>query len=715
MRAKQTGGANHSIWTMAWVGVGTGVLLGTPVTSAHAEELQALVLEPVTVTARKRAESASDVPISLSVMDGDDLDEAGVETVFDTMKLVPNLSATTSGPARFSTFIIRGGGAVLMDAPDDTSVGVYVDGVPVPRHMADMDLLDVDRVEVMRGPQGTLFGDASSAGAINIVTKAPSDTFEGRVIGDFGNEGRRSGQVSLSGPIIPDRLAMRLSGSVRHEDGTIKDRRFGGDVGEEDAWSVRGQAAITPTDRLSIDVTLDGSRVETDHPNWIWRDAADYPSVDQRVSEWSDQTSLGVGATITYDLDWATATSVTSFRRVTAETIGDNIDLLLDDGLMLAADGGGYVSDFEEETRRVVQELRLTGADDQAIAWQVGANFSAMDFDALFADTTTMMGWATDERRDASVDGQSYGLFGETTVPLGAGFDLTLGARYSYVTKDARTDYTSSMGLAASDSKEDSWSAVTGRASLAYHWTEDVSTYATVARGWKPGGFQRYSANIATSGEIEDAYGETRSWTYELGNKARFLGGRAVLDAAVFYTTAEDEQVNAYDLTTYQLQIKSGDVDSYGFEVEGRVQATENLTLGGGLGYTHATFTQDVPDAGIRDGNRVPNVPLWNANINGVYRYPLTLAGLDGDWTSRVAYSYRSDREGDITNEATLDGYHLVDLSTGLDFDAISVRLYANNVLDEEYAVSGYMNSNGRVAVAPGDGRAFGAVLSYRW
>lgn len=673
-------------------------------------------LGTITVQARRFDETAVAVPISSSVVNREVMDITPSSRLSEEIRTAPNVNASSTGVPRFSQFNIRGLGALNLDAADDTSVGTYVNGVPIPRQSADFQLLDVEQVEILRGPQGTLFGDTSSAGAINVITREAPTGDEGEVRLSFDDHGNLNAGFLL-GTRINDRAAFRFSAASNTLDASIPDLTLGRDVGELKEVAARAVAFYDFTDTVSGEFTFDYSSFDTDHPSWVFADAPVEPSAAQAQADDSRQVSRGFSAKFTFDLDGVEAQSVTSYRDIDATVFTDNIDVQLDAGLPFAMPGTVFTTENDETQTYFFQELLFRSSTDSGLVWQAGVNYRNDGVDTTFTDTSespAFPGFPVVSSTNTEIESEHFAIFGEADVPLSDKVSLTLGGRYSKVQRDADVSF-ATFGSAASDSASASFSGFSGRVGLSYEPNLDQLYYATLSRGWKPGGFQRFQSNIAVTGSVDPTFNESSNVTFELGHKRTFDNGRGAFNFAAFYTEAEDEQIVNFDFNTFQLAIDNADVRSAGFEADVAYQLTDRFNISGSVGYTDAVFTSDRVAAGISKGNHVPNVPRWSAGLNGTYVAPVKAFGAGADWVTSASAVFRSEREADSSNTLTLDEHVVVNLSTGIQSGNWGARIYVENLFDETYETSAILNPNGRVGVVRGQERTIGIEFSAKW
>ena len=679
-------------------------------------EKESVFLGNITLNARRFDEAEIEVPFSTSVISKETAEISPSQRVSEIVENAPNVNFSNPGAPRFTQFSIRGAGALNLDAPDDTSIGTYVNGVPIPRQAADFQLLDIQQVEILRGPQGTLFGDNASAGAINIITRPAPDGVE-RELRFSLDSGKNSNVKLLFGDRVNDKLAYRIVGGFNAREENIPDETLNRDVGSLDELALRATIFAEMSDSVSGEFVLDRNSFSTDHPSWIWRDAPADPTASQVKADDSDQTSNGVSAKLTFDLDAFELQSITAYRNVDADVFTDNIDALLDAGLSFATPGSVYTTGNDETQEVLFQEFLFRNEAESGFTWQAGVNNKRNKLDSEFTnvkESPAFQGFQLIDSTNTEINSNFYSIFGEADLPLIDKLTMSLGARCSLVQREASVAFASATA-AASDSGNADFSGWSGRASLSYGPNVDNNFYGTIVRGWKPGGFQRFQSNIGTAGIMDPIYRETTTNSIEIGSKHSFLDGRLDLNFAAFNTEAKNEQVIAYDFTTFQLQIENADVKTRGFELESSYDVTDLFSIGGGIGYTEAEFTDDNTAAGVVAGNRVPNVPERSSGLNANYVAPVTVFGNRADWGSSLAVVHRSDRQANTSNTLTLDEYTAVNISTGISTGNWGARLYMKNLFDETYFTSGVLNPNGRVGVVEGPERTIGIEISAKW
>lgn len=690
-------------------------------------------LEAIVVRARNRGEDVQDVPSSISVQDGETFAERGISDTKDIAKSTANVSTTGTGVSRFTHFIVRGGGSIGLDSPDDTSVVVTLNNSPLPKHLADSLLFDIEQVEVLRGPQGTHFGQNAQQGAINVRTRLPEEEFKVTLGGEWQSYGTSSfsdaadtlsyqGDVVVNLPVIQDKINTRFAARYKNKAGDIRDLVRNEEVGNIRDFAIRNTTQIFAYDDLDLLFSADYSNQLNDHPSWILKDSPGFPATSQAQQDETDQTSYGTGLTVNYGLtDDIELETVTTLRKIETDIFTDNLDPFMDGPPAAPLFMSLSTSDWDESFLKMDQEIKLKQDNPDGLTWVAGVNLGRTEFDAKIADSSTTAFGSNTTNIDINIDGQTYSAFGEATNAVTDRLKLTFGGRYSYDRKKADMSARSTLApVPVRQLQSKSWSAFTGRLSASYNWTDDVMSYASVARGWKPGGFNRYPVNLI-GGKTEQPFDASVSWTAEIGTKARIPDFDATFSAALFYTKTKDEQVSQFDLATNSLKIHNADVESYGFELEAAAELAEGLKLSSSLGLINTEFANTVAAAGVTKGRDVPNVPGVTGSIKLDYSKSFMANGREFTWDTNASWSYNGERKADNANSIKLKSYNLVDVTTGVSWTngdtdrTAKVYIFARNILDEKYFTFAAKSLSGRVAAVHGAGRSLGLGAKFEF
>lgn len=638
-------------------------------------------IDDIVVTARRRNESLQDVPVAVSAFSATRLDTLQAKDLSGIQYSTPNLYLD-QGDASNAVIYIRGIGQNDSLAFADPSIGVYVDDVFVARTQAAfLDLFDVDRVEVLRGPQGTLYGRNTIGGAIKFVSKRPPKQLDGYLEGGYGNFNTISLKGRVGGPIAGDTLRGNVAFAFDRRDGYNYNSFTGKRDGDVRSYAGRASLLFTPSDRLEFllsgDVKFDRpdtsrspvrrTPITVANPSLVTLPAGTDPYVvDTNANGLSNQDGYGVSLTANFTAsDNVTFSSITAYR-------GFKFDLNLD------TDGSpAPVLDIllHQKESQFSQELRLNYDNHAGITFTGGLyyfhdrddTFSGVDNGAatIFGFPVTVFGFASSSLADTLQVTDSYAAFADATYAITSNLTIEAGLRYTSEDRSSRRDFENffdptisvindtppflaGVGTPGTPiSGKVNFGAWTPKATLSYKPNEDVLLYATAARGFKSGGFD----GRATTDFAFTPFRPEFVWSYEGGAKTSWLDDHLVANAAIFYNNYTDIQVTSFgaDPVTGVFVSRftnAAKARTYGAELELLAQPTRQLSLDASLGYLNARYDKfdilvgsvvtDVTDRAL------VNAPRWNASLGATYKVPLgrALTGtfhIDGAYRSRVA------------------------------------------------------------------------------
>lgn len=666
----------------------------SPAASAQSEQQATLALEEVVVMARKREERLHEVPLSVQAFNGEALEAQRIDNVETMIGKVPNLSLSSNilSPGNdFINIVIRGVGAQSAGAP---AVGTFVDGAFVPSLSFDIGFLDVERVEVLRGPQGTLFGRNTQGGALNIILKRPNEETRGKVAVTIDEFDTFRAQAAVSGALSSNLFA-NIAVDVSTTDGYLRNPVVANAAGAEgngsavsandqrrSAW--RGALRFLPNEALEINLAIDGSnRVGLDGLPGVPRGRNDYV-VRSEFQIDADYDNHGGALNIDYQLGDLDLVAITAYRKVSSALPFDF------DG---SPERGPNIQAIYSEQELLSQELRLSGTRGDNIDWIVGAyafkeesltersiHFNDIVFGALLVDA-----------QDQSLERKGFALFADAVWQATENLELNIGLRYGEesVDSDVVLDFVApGVGLdvdeRGSGSIDDS--SISPTFSLRYAINDQVSTYLRYARGFRAGGFPAAPATAVTNLSFDSESSDN----YELGIKGSMLDGRIQFDFAAFQIDIDDQQLTTLVFINNDPNLPVASVDnagksrSRGFEASLNYTLNERWTIGAVMGHTDAEYQEYIDTVGAdRAGESFPFVPEWTgqAHIN----YYTTLAGWDLDLSARYRYvsEILSGSGVDIDIQFPVDSYKLVDLGASLSKDSWHIDLFVDNVTDE--------------------------------
>lgn len=686
---------------------------------AHAQETPAEGgLEDIVVTAQKRVQNVQDVPVAVSVTSAADIERLQVSSVESLQYSTPSLVVSGGDPSR-KRFGIRGISDGSRNAGFDNRIGVYVDGVWVGRSAAsNQAVLDLASIEVLRGPQGTLFGKNTVAGAINITTVRPSEGFGGYLEGELGNYDHRQVRGSLNLG-FSEKAAMRVSGSYLNRDGFTKNLFNGLDYDNHDDYNLRGQFQLKAND-TTIYLTADTAKMKSRAtaggerlpdplaplPRQISHDelqnyAIDYSGVSGQIDH-----AFGNGGTLT---------SITAYR-------ASKLDGSVDEDFSPARVAATNIA--IEDTSHFSQELRYASDNDGAFDYLFGLYFLDQKVEGTggafaFARAINPSAPAifVNARHDSTVDTTTYAAFLHANYRPTEKLEFTLGAR---LTKDDKAiDYRISdqSGLFTNGALKDKRSRTdfSPTVSVNYKASDDVMAYARYARAFKSGG---WNADFVRSVADMDFDDESVN-AFELGLKTELLDKRVRLNLAAYLSKHKNYQVFSFvqlaNGGTALNVSNAGKLTSKGFEIEAEAAPTDWLTLFANYGYNDSTFDSFLNGGGPGvnfDGNSAADAPKHNLSLGASTNFDLGFANLilQGDYTYRSSFYSNSDNLAVNRNNAL----QLVNLRAGLEKGNVSLFGWVRNAFDVTETIYNSRSFLALPRVEYNDPRTYGLTLKVK-
>ncbi len=662
------------------------------------------VLDPIIITARKVEEDLSQVPETVTTVSSDQIGSNPLQAVQAVAAHSPNMNWANWGAA--GTYLsIRGVSSLGGPSNNaDGTVSFSIDGVPGSMLSLTNNLLDVQRVEVMRGPQGTLWGANSLGGAVNVITNQPDGTRDIHVTTEIGSHGYRMGEVVVGSNIVPDMLDGRMAIRFNNFDGDIGSL-YTDDLGERKIGAFRGGLRFTGQDGTTVTLSGSYSRDKGNSPFFLLKDAPGFPISGSLTEPHQDVRQSGLTLNVQHEFDSFGFTSTTGYQRNTVDGYVDSTDSLVYDRLGIPPAFQLSQPSITNDAERIwSQEFRLNSLDDAPFRWVVGATVAHSDAEREF-NLAAVPG----VNETTHLKTFNSGIFGDVSILITDRLTLSLGGRYSY--DDIRLRNSNSAGfpsLSGRNSITDSY--FTGRAALSYQWSDDALIYASVARGHSTRVFPLYSTPVL--GVVADAYPAATGWTYEAGAKVKMLDDRLEIDGSIFYNDIQNGVLTYLDASSAQFFTTYQDYDTAGFELQARAQITDELKLISGVGYTHSELGSGSAGS-LFKGRSVPNIPNWSANAAIQYEKPLEALGLSGEFSATAELQYVSSRVADVQQSFDLHSYSVVNLRTGWKNEQGDVEVYgfARNLFDKRYEVYG-SSLSGAPVVMTATGRIVGMGIT---
>ncbi len=728
-------------------------------------------IEEIVVTARKRTEALEDTPVAVTAISEQLIRDSGINRTSDVQQLVPNLTFLKTSSANVAQVRIRGIGSSTTGIAFDPGVGIYIDGVYFARAQGSIfDVVDIAQIEVLRGPQGTLFGKNTVGGAMNIKTVKPKDEVEGSVFFRFGNYDRFDGRAMLNVPLdigwLEDRASLRFAFSSQNYGGHVYNFTRDEYLADEANNTFLGTLRLEPIEDLTIDVSGSWARTRSHgrggQCKYIFAaplqvilpgieeacDATGPFDTGSEIHQLADFTTYGAWAIANWDVgdvglvEDVLVKSITSWREQDSRYRVD-LESTSIPGVNLTQAGPTIADGIPGGATQVQQELQVNGS-----AWDGRINgvtgfFSYWD-EANSGNTIDVPAANGFTYTPIEVDNFTWALFGQATLDITDYLALTAGIRYTSDRKDltqtvvSTTDVTSGSG----GQTFESWTpAATLTLRARDEWIEDTPiehllTYFSYARGFKGGGL---NGTLQLQESVPDPFEPETLDNFELGLKTVSFDRRLVLNLAAFYGIYDDIQVSSQrsfedddgNLIVQILTLNAAEATTKGVELELTGQPIDGLVIQGSIGYLDATFDSFPNAISNRDGSIIDRSgqtfdfsPSYQTFLSGQYTLPVDLG--ESDWlqgwlTARLQWAYRDNYTtmGPEVPEGYQHGYNLVGARLSWSFfnDRAELALWGNNLLDEAYFqdVVPISNTVGVASLWYEAPRTFGGDLSYRF
>ena len=697
-------------------------LFWAPFTAAQEEKVhEEYKLEPITVTSQKREENVQDVPMSVSVFSDIQIEDAGIENTFDLTQFLPNVHMQNNYQEHM--IVIRG--ISSFNTSLYSPAGFYVDDVSYPIHyMHNPDLFDIKRIEVLKGPQGSLYGRNSESGVINIITKQPDNEFRGKLFGQYGNYNSYRFGGNISGPIVRDTLYLGLALQGKFSDGYVENE-FNDDDKAADVDHKNGRATLRWTPADNWDISLIADVMDTDDHSGGYRLVngpykTDPFEVRHDSDEYSRQDANGQTLRVKYTGDSFTLLSVSNLLYYKHDYLSE-------------ADGWDDPTDkresiFSWKDRQYSQELRVSSPENsEPLEWLVGLygfkedtdidyNYYIVNKPAWGMFNMSFMNPVTD------IETKGYAAFGQATYTLFERLHLTAGLRFDHQDLDAklRGKYFSMVTFAYQDydyRKDLDYDELLPKFSVAYDLGDDVMTYVSVSKGYITGGYNPYCTQNPT--EKTFTFDPEYTWNYEAGIKTSWLENKLMANLAIFYIDIKDKQVSEVDMDTMTTTITNGaKAHSQGIELELQARPIRGLDLFAGFGYTEAKFddftatewnpTYTALVQKDYEGNYLQYAPKYTYNLGVQYRH-------ESGFFGRADLLGTDKFYGNYANTAEQEAYETVNVRLGYEREHLDLILWARNLFDKEYLTYVTPGGAGYDVGLDGPPQTFGATVTYRF
>ena len=651
---------------------------------AEAEASAAADAEPaadadIVVTARKREESLQDVPVAISAVTGDTLEARGITSVREAAVLTPGLNINSDGAGR-AFVAIRGVGVTLVQSVQP-GVGLFIDGIYQPNTAyLNNPIVDVERIEVLRGPQGTLYGKNTLGGAINVISRQPSNELRVRGLASYaGPDDSWLVSGSISGPIIDDKLQVRVAAAHREQEGFLTNTVIGGNANPLNTDTLNATIRARP----GGDVTL------TINGYYDWVDGVNTPYA--RVTgprDYSRSIQFNTPNRVEYRYR-----GVNARLEVPVDSISTRISLIgaydARDGETVDGEGDFGPADIvrmagTDELRTKTLELRFDSEWSERLSTLFGLFYSRETTAAT--SQVRIIPFGITNNAVSATEADTYAAFGTVFWRPSEAWEVAAGLRYDHEDRASGGGAIIGGAITLIDPESIKSDQIEPRVTVTRHWNDRMMSYASVARGYRGGGFNSPLAPIRT-------YKGDSAWTYELGTKFVSLDRRLSLSGAVFYNDYKDyiglnsiAPSPAGGLVTVDLN--SGDVETYGLELEAVFKPARHWTISGGFTWVHARFTDTSAYTTVTGrllaSDRLTFQPDWNFSLYSDYVVPLGKDRL----TFTAGVIGKGSRVGASLNQVTptvLDEYFLVNAQVSYRTGPVELSVFANNLFNEDY------------------------------
>jgi len=628
-------------------------------------------LDSVTVTANKIEENIQEVPISMSVFDEFTIEDRKIESIQDVASHTSNFYLKDQGGGVFAPTIRGISNSLPFSTAGSQPTSVIIDGIPISSAQGfNVNLMDIQRIEVLKGPQGTLYGKEAQAGVINVITKKPNNETKAKVGVELGEDNKREYTLSTSGPIVENKFYVGLSAKHYEKDGFIENTKLGGYTNDKENDYGRLHLRYTPNDDLEISFISSKLKYDNGNLDYISPYIPDVKSMSSNTQGYDKSSTTSHALKVSYDINDYLFESITTYRNVKSDSL-------------LTYSFGDY--NYDRDDDKYSQELRLSNSND-IFKWVAG----------IYADkneivySSQLVNMASNP---STTKTDSLGIFIYTDYAINDKLSFISGARYD---KDNKEYEQATTKLDFSDSE------ISPKISLKYQYDQDSMYYATISKGYRSGGIFAGAA---------DGYSKTYETetllNYEIGAKNSFFDNRLIVNSSIFYMKIDDMQIRVPIPNTIRDSYinNAAKATSKGFEIGLNGKLTDTLELFGAYGYTNATF-DDYKDAkGDYSGNKNLLAPAYNYNLGIQYRD-------ENGYFARVDLNGYGKIYSNPSNTQGIDAYELVNAKIGYEANNYDIYLYGKNIFDKEYHEGGSTASWGALLSPP---REIGVQLAYRF
>lgn len=753
----------------------SSTILAGYIGTALAEDAAVVGLEEIVVTARKREESLQTAPVSINAFTGEALDRAGVGTFLEVASRVPGFAMNEDNVTEPNVFM-RGIGTDIESAGSNPAIGFFMDDVYLSRAMGtNLAFFDFERVEVVKGPQGTLYGKNVVGGAINYITKKPTEETDVALEGTVGNYTTIETRGHVSGALT-DKVFAKVSVATKSHDGYAYNTYTKNDIEDLNSTGILGQLRFLPSDDLEVLVTADFTR-RRGNGRWVDMQVPSdhnvpFKNEDPRrgpnnIDGQQDADVGGAYLRFNYDTGVGTLTSISAFRqgdfRFINNDAGSYIDFrqftydangranigALTPEQVDATNDDYYVNDKSEKVKTISQEFRFASNFDGPFNFLTGVFYMHEKIDRSEIANYLFILYDNNGGETAITDAKNdtYAAFVEGTYKVTDAVGITAGIRYTKdkkhfsVFRDHVNDF---LGASFEDdagnpvdsfstSTKKSWSSWTPSLTVNWNVTDEAFVYATVSKGFKSGGWNGENANLPS--EATQSYNPEYAWNYELGAKTQWFDNRLRFNVTGFWTEYKDLQTQQYvlfdpNLPADNIISNAGKARVRGVELELVAVPVEGLTIAGNYAYMNGEITGDLISTDLQfsfdcfcsipvdtnlKGNKLRRTPKHAFTVSGFYEFPISdsVNGfVRGDYSWNSGYQF--DNENNPRTEIKSFGILNAGLGIATADGKWEFSIWGKNLTDKLYE-TGKTDDIGTVLVSYAPPRTYGATVKWKY
>jgi iron complex outermembrane receptor protein len=691
-----------------------GILAAAVAMPAIAQGTQ---LEEIIVTARKRDEVLLDVPVVVNAYNAQEIVSAGILRPQDFIALTPNMTMVQTQNQGTSFIVVRG---ISQARNSEPSVAVLIDGVLMANpSQFNQELFDIESIQVLKGPQGALYGRNAIGGAVIITTREPGDGIEGSITAGYDSGPGYRARFGVGGPVASSETwKFQLSGSYLDTDGYIDNPFLGEEADPFKDVSGRAKLIWEPSDAVRADLRLSISQVDTQALYFNITEQADDTSLPVRVNNRgeNERDLMSASLKLDFDVGGGTLTSVTAYDSLEELLTGDQFDFLPIPESALFPFGADQAQHQWLDIEAVSQEIRYTSPAEDRLRWIVGAYVIATDrfisTGNVFDDGSGVVPRVKEDPLpffapqfsflSDSQDNLAWAVFGELSYDFTDRFEGSVALRYDEDTRENTTETPQEFIPTAINCdtdpepvpcaftgqvREETWDELQPKVTLRFKPNEDVTTYLSYSHGFRSGGFNQTGVGAApnpfgTLNGIEDLFDEETADTYEAGVKARFADGRVMTGASIYHTKAEGSYFFVFDPTTSTQNLGNLDeVEYQGLELEIQAQVNDHVELYARGGLTDSEIKESAR-AASDVGNQAPLVSEYTVNLGANFSVPF---GGEYEFFVRPDFRIIGDTWWWPDNFTKRSPVELLDLRAGVNAERWSIVAWSRNLLDEDY------------------------------